>query len=86
MSIHWPDHITKTFRHISAELLRRIKEQAKSHKPITVKSVPMPGSRDTFRVTIKSLSHSWLASNTAFVAFWDSLTPEDRQSLNLLKD
>jgi hypothetical protein len=81
---NWPDSITKVFRHVSLELLARVKDTAKQHKALTISQVPMPGSRDTFRVTIKSQSHSWLASNTAFITFWDQLPIECRQTLNLL--
>ena len=83
--MNWPDSVTKVFRHVSLEVLARVKETAKRHEALIVEQVLMPGSRDTFRVTVKAQAHSWLASNSAFVAFWDALTVECRQTLNLLK-
>ena len=78
------DYVEKVYRNVPKELVERVK--AERYGFITVKTVPMKGSRDTFRLTIRADKHSWYASSLAFAEFISYLTESDRTSLNLYRD
>ena len=81
---NWPDSITKVYRHVPLECLSRLKSEAKHHETISIRAVPMPGSRDTFRVSIKSAGHSWVASSDHLADFYCALNQDDRLTLSCL--
>ena len=83
---NWPDKVTRKYPHVPLELVQAVKAGAKGIKPISIKSIPMPGKRDTFQLAVTASMHSWAASNDALVEFYTSLPAAVRESLALYRD
>ena len=83
---NWSDKVTRKYRHVPLELVQAVKASAKGLKPISVKSIPMPRSRDTFQLAVTASMHSWFASNNALAEFYTSLPAEVRESIALYRD
>ena len=83
---NWSDKVTRKYRHVPLELVQAVKAGARGIKPISVKSVRMPGKRDTFQLTVTASMHSWVASNDTLVEFYTSLPVQVRESLACYRD
>lgn len=76
-----PDSITKVYRHVPVGILEAIKA-APRDKRISIKTLPMPGKRDSYQMTVKFAAHSWYASSQLSADWYASLPAETRESLS----